>query len=190
MDQNTNELKWELISPVKFIDKEYGEVEVLGSGLFTYEVHNQEAFNAAAAASNMDADTYAKGILLTLIIEEIGKFSGKMVLSLSSLIKGDNILNNANSKIINLGFSYTKVVVESIKLTDESEKKMKEIETTKIKAAITGKEIVNNDILKTEVQSNSENNNVDGENLSEKGPNVLGIILFAVVIAAVIIIFF
>ena len=113
MDQNanTNELKWGLTSPVKFIDKECGEVDVLGFGTFTYQVINQEIFNAAAAQSNMDADTYARGILLTLVIEEIGKYSGRMVLSLPTLIKGENLLNDDNSKVSSLGFMYTLIKV-------------------------------------------------------------------------------
>lgn len=32
MDQNANMIKWELNNPVKFMDKECGQVEVIASG--------------------------------------------------------------------------------------------------------------------------------------------------------------
>ena len=195
MNQNTNtsatadDLKWGLTTPVKFMDKDCGEVELLGFGVFTYQVTNQEVFNASAAKSNMDAETYARGILLSIIIEEINKFSGKLALSLNSLVKGENILNVANSKIASLGFMYTKVVVENINLTDESAKKMQEMETNKIKAAITGREIAGakvEETVTTPTATTTENS--DGpqtEQLPEKNPSVLGLIIMAIVVAIV-----
>lgn len=187
MDQNANDLKWGLSTPVKFIDKECGEVDVVGDGVFTYQITNQEVFNAEAHKSNMDADTYARGILLSLVIEEIGKFSGKLALSLSTLVRGDNILNKGNSKIANLGFMFTKIVVQNISVTEESAKKMQEVETTRIKSAITGREIAGANVdVEHPVESTTPvegENASEGEKLPEKGSGVLGLIILAIVAA-------
>lgn len=195
MDQNTsvntNDIKWELTTPVKFNDKDCGEVEIVGSGTFSYQVTDRETFSASAAQSNMDAETYAKGVLLSFVIEEIGKYSGKLAFSLPSLIKSENILTNANGKITRLGFTYIAVSVENIKLTEASEKKMQVIETTKIKSAITGREIVGTEVPTEQVPAATDGSVApEGEKLPEKRPSVLGIIIMAIVIAVAIMFLF
>ncbi len=183
MDQNVKELKWELVNPVKFIDKEYGEVEVIGKGTFSYQIISKDIFGAAATKSKMDDDTYAKGILLSMIIEEINKYSGKLALSLPGLVKSDNIMNNANEKIfVSLGFQFLSVTIESLDVTENTKKIMKEKETTKIKEAITGRSIAEEEVTEEVV----EDSGVKEEELPTKAPSVLGIVLMAVVAAAAI----
>ena len=190
MNQNTNVegIKFGTATPVKFMDKECGEVEVNCFGKFTYEVFNQEQFNSQAQASNMDAETYARGILLSLLIEEITMFNGKLVFSLSTNVKGENIIEHGNPKIQTLGFKFTSIVVESIEPTEESAKKMKLIETTKIKSAITGREVTD-----ANVEMPTETPVKEGEvktDESIKAPSPLPLIIMAVVCAAIMFLLF
>ena len=183
MDQNTNVegIKFGTTTPVKFMDKECGEVEVNCFGKFTYEVFNQDQFNAAAQSSSMDAETYARGILLSLLIEEITMFNGKLVFSLSTNVKGENIIEHGNPKIQTLGFKFTSIVVESIEPTEESAQKMKLIETTKIKSAITGREITDANV---EMPTEAPSEEVKTDE-SIKAPSPLPLIIMAVGCAAV-----
>lgn len=201
MDQNANMIKWELNNPVKFMDKECGQVEVIASGSFAYEIINQETFSAAATQANMDLGTYAKGLLLSMVIEEINKFSGKMALSLSGIVKGDAILTNGNNKVAAVGLKFTSVVIEKIDLTEMSKNKMKDIETSKIKAAITGREIVNNQaptetstaevpVDNNEVGTVTEVGTLDGEKISGKSNGVFGILVLAIIGAIIMMFFF
>lgn len=201
MDQNANMIKWELNNPVKFMDKECGQVEVIASGSFAYEIINQETFSAAATQANMDLETYAKGLLLSMVIEEINKFSGKMALSLSGIVKGDAILTNGNNKVAAVGLKFTSVVIEKIDLTEMSKNKMKDIETSKIKAAITGREIVNNQaptetstaevpVDNNEVGTVTEAGTLDGEKISGKSNGVFGILVLAIIGAIIMMFFF
>ena len=131
----------------------------------------------------MDAETYAKGILLSLLIEEIGKHNGKMTFGLTGYIKAEKVLENGNLKIQSLGFKFTSIVVDSIEPTEESAKKMKLIETTKIKSAITGREIVDEN-----VEVITETPAAEGEvktDESIKAPSALPLIIMAVVTAAI-----
>ena len=190
MNQNTNanEILFSSVNPIKYMDVECGEVEIKVSGKFTYEIFNQEQFNSQAQASNMDAETYAKGILLSLLIEEIGKHNGKMTFGLTGYIKAEKVLENGNLKIQSLGFKFTSIVVESIEPTEESAKKMKLIETTKIKSAITGREIVDEN-----VEVITETPAADGEvktDESIKAPSALPLIIMAVVTAAIMFLLF
>ncbi len=192
MNQNTSVIKWELVNPVKFRDKECGEVEVVAGGTFSYQIINQETFSASATQANMSQEDYAKGLLLSMVIEEINKFSGKMALSLSDFVKGDNVLLNGNKKVAVVGLNFTSVIVESIELTEESRKKMKDIETSKIKSAITGREIVNNkkEIDESNTVEESTEVLVSETALPEKKNGVLGILLVAIVVAILIMILF
>lgn len=195
MDQKANEIKWVLVNPVKFMDKECGEVEVVAEGRFSYQITNQETFSAAATQANMDLETYAKGLLLSIVIEEINKNSGKMALGLSSFVKGDNILINGNNKVAAVGLKFNSVVVEKIDLTENSKNKMKEMETAKIKAAITGREIVNSKaVTGASVNSTDATSNVnvvaEEEKLPEKGNGVFGILLAAIIVAVLMMFLF
>lgn len=195
MDQKANEIKWVLVNPVKFMDKECGEVEVVAEGHFSYQITNQETFSAAATQANMDLETYAKGLLLSIVIEEINKNSGKMALGLSSFVKGDNILINGNNKVAAVGLKFNSVVVEKIDLTENSKNKMKEMETAKIKAAITGREIVNSKaVTGASVNSTDATSNVNvvaaEEKLPEKGNGVFGILLAAIIVAVLMMFLF
>lgn len=149
----------------------------------------------------MDLETYAKGLLLSMVIEEINKFSGKMALSLSGIVKGDAILTNGNNKVAAVGLKFTSVVIEKIDLTEMSKNKMKDIETSKIKAAITGREIVNNQapIETTTAEVTVDNNEVgtvtevgtlDGEKISGKSNGVFGILVLAIIGAIIMMFFF
>lgn len=199
MDQNVNEIKWALTNPIKFMDKECGEVEVVAKGVFSYQVTNQETFSAAATQANMDGETYAKGLLLRLVVDEINKYSGKMALGLSGFVKNDSILLNGNSKVAALGLTFTSVNVESIDLTEESKNKMKDIETSKIKAAITGRDIVNNNVFVENENIADENVSATGENIvtettgdkpAEKNNGVFSILIAAIIVAVLMMIFF
>lgn len=193
MNQNTNEIKWALTNPVKFIDKECGEVFIVAKGTFSYQITNQETFSAAATQANMDNETYAKGMLLRIVVDEINKHSGKMALSLSGFVKNDNILTTGNSKVAAVGLKFTSVDIESIDLTDDSKNKMKEIETAKIKAAITGREIVNSKVESEDTSVNEnivENNEITDEKIPEKNNGVLGILIASIIVAVLIMILF
>lgn len=192
MDQKANEIKWVLANPVKFMDKECGEVEVIAEGQFAYQITNQETFSAAATQANMDLETYAKGLLLSVVIEEINKNTGKMALGLSSFVKGDNILMNGNNKVASVGLKFTNVIVEKIDLTENSKNKMKEMETSKIKAAITGREIVNSKAV-ADVPVDTTTSEIvapEGEKLPEKGNGVFGILLAAIIVAVLMMFLF
>lgn len=192
MDQKANEIKWVLANPVKFMDKECGEVEVIAEGQFAYQITNQETFSAAATQANMDLETYAKGLLLSVVIEEINKNTGKMALGLSSFVKGDNILMNGNNKVASVGLKFTNVIVEKIDLTENSKNKMKEMETSKIKAAITGREIVNSKAVADAPVDTTTSETVapEGEKLPEKGNGVFGILLAAIIVAVLMMFLF
>lgn len=195
MNQNTNEIKWVITNPIKFMDKECGEVEVIANGIFSYQVTNQETFSAAATQANMDGETYAKGLLLRLVVDEINKYSGKMALGLSSFVKSDSILTNGNNKVAAAGLSFTSLTIESIDLTEASKNKMKDVETSKIKAAITGREIVNNTTApESSVVINEETTGDVGETptgeIPDKGNGVLGIFITSIIVAILILILF
>lgn len=186
MNQNTNEIKWALTNPVKFMDKECGEVEVVANGTFAYQITNQELFSAAATQANMDEETYAKGMLLRVVVDEISKYSGKMVFGLSDLVKSENVLTIGNNVVAGAGLKFTNVKIENIDLTDSSKNKMKDIETAKIKSAITGREVVNNmanSSLEEAKENAVENNEKAEEILPQKNNGVLGILISAIVAA-------
>lgn len=115
--------------------------------------------------------------------------NGKLVFSLSTNIKGDKIIEHGNPKIQTLGFKFTSIMVESIIPTEESEKKMKLIETTRIKSAITGREVVDANV-EVNTEAPVQEGEVKDDKSLEKGPSALPLIIMAIVAAVVMFVFF
>ena len=173
-------LKWGTKAPIKYNDKKYGLVDIVAYGNFSYQVLNQEILiNNQLSEPTVQ---YMQDCILNSFSMMLSSKAGHDIAMLQNLIDKNEILNNVNSVLINSGLKIIDISILSINLTEESQRKIRDLNSSIINQTLENKGVPNSNIQTQNIVNSSV-----VENPKKKNNNILIIAsLILIVIVGII----